>query len=310
MLSGSGQSIMKKSSFLSRLSRFGLCTFFLLIITAFMPYIISGSRYDVPEISELQGVPVSPESGNMVKVMTLNLAHGRSTDFSQLLLSKKRIEINLERVSSVILREKPDIAGFQEADGNSFWSGGHDHIRYISEKSGFSFFMHGYHIKAPYLSYGTAIASRLAVRYPAAITFAPSVFSPPKGFSAMSFKWPGTDLYVDALVLHLDFMSESARNRQIEETASFAEKRGFRPMIVMGDFNSSWDYKDSSVKKICSLLKLKAYRPDEKTLSTFPLTGGRIDWILVSEQMDFKSYRVIEDRISDHLGVVSEISLN
>jgi hypothetical protein len=35
----------------------------------------------------------------------------------------------------------------------------------------------------------------------------------------------------------------------------------------------------------------------------------RLDWILVSEELAFSSYRTLPDRLSDHLGVVAEIEL-
>jgi endonuclease/exonuclease/phosphatase family metal-dependent hydrolase len=308
--------MIKNRAFVSRLYWLAAFVIFLAVAAACMPYMISGQAYSVPGINELKTelknvpFPEEPEKSKTVMVMTLNLAHGRGTGFSQLLLPKDRIEKNLDTVSEVIKKVNPDIAGFQEADGPSFWSGGYDHIQQISERSGFPFFIHGFHIDAPYLSYGTAIASKLEVKDPVFITFQTAPFLPPKGFSAMSFIWPGTDQAVDLIVLHLDFMSESSRNRQIDEVAAFAEKKGHRPMIVMGDFNCSWDSKDSSVKKLCTLLRLKAYKPDERTLATFPLTGSRIDWILLSDQMNFKSYRVIEDIISEHLAVAGEIELS
>lgn len=307
--------MIKNRAFFFRLFWLAAFVVFLAVAAACMPYMISGQAYSVPGINELKTeskkIPFSEEPVNRktVRVMTLNLAHGRGTDFSQLLLSEKKIRSNLYRVSEVVKEVNPDLVGFQEADGPSFWSGRYDHVRQISEKSGFPFFIHGFHVDAPYLSYGTAIASKLEMKEPVFTTFETSPFSPPKGFSAVSFQWPGTDQAVDVIVLHLDFMSESSRNRQIDEIAAFAGKRGQRHRIVMGDFNSSWDNENSSVKNLCSLLKLKAYRPDEKTPVTFPLSGRRIDWILVSDNLDFRSYRVLDDMISDHLAVFGEIEL-
>jgi len=33
----------------------------------------------------------------------------------------------------------------------------------------------------------------------------------------------------------------------------------------------------------------------------------RLDWILVSEELDFVRYVTLPDRLSDHLGVVAEV---
>jgi len=287
--------------------------FFVVLISAsILPYMISGSSKSTPEIIEIsknRNIQESHDYTETIKIMTLNIAHGRGTDFNQLFVSQKQIDTNIEHISRVLLREKPHIVGFQEADGPSFWSGKKDHINQIAEKSGLYTFFHGYHIKAPYLAYGTAMASIFNIENPAYVTFSPSAFSPPKGFSVGSFNWPGTQQLIDVIILHLDFISDSKRKAQIEEITSFIESRTKRPVIAMGDFNSSWNNKDSSVKKICSDLNLSAYNPDDKSLSSFPLTDKRLDWILISNQLEFVSYKTLQDNVSDHFGVISEIRL-
>lgn len=280
---------------------------------AIMPFFISGSKMGIPEIIESKPDSEADsflKADGTVRVMTINIAHGRGTDFNQILLSKQQINDNIEDISKILVREKPHIVGFQEADGPSFWSGGSDHIKAISEKSGYSFSFHGYHIDAPSLNYGTAISSKIKIENAEFLTFSSSIFSPPKGFSICSFKWPGSNIYADVMVLHLDFLSEARRNSQIEEIISYMSKREKRPLIVMGDFNSSWDGSDSSVKKICNALDLNSFRPEDKNNSTFPFSDKRIDWILVSDQIQFLSYKTIEDKISDHLAVVSDLSMN
>lgn len=292
-----------------------LGAFFLVVVimAALMPFMISGHRQAIPDIIETQRTQTLPDpnsSASVLKIMTLNMAHGRGNSFSQLFLSENSIDSNLDDIARVLIREKPHIVGFQEADGPSFWSGGKDHIRTISEKADYYFSFHGYHIRAPFLAYGTALASRIKIENPSYLTFSIGLFAPPKGFSVASFKWPGTEIYVDIVILHLDFISESKRNRQIEEITSYMKSRKSKPLIVMGDFNSSWNTPDSSVKKMCNLLKLKAFMPEDENLSSFPFSGKRIDWILISDQMKFVDYRILQDKISDHLGVVSEIGLN
>lgn len=42
---------------------------------------------------------------------------------------------------------------------------------------------------------------------------------------------------------------------------------------------------------------------------TYPPRNSRYDWILISDELEFKTYQVIISRISDHLAVVSEIVL-
>jgi endonuclease/exonuclease/phosphatase family metal-dependent hydrolase len=56
-------------------------------------------------------------------------------------------------------------------------------------------------------------------------------------------------------------------------------------------------------------MKLDAWRPDADGLTTFPGLRKRLDWILVSEELEFKSSEVLPDEVSDHLGVKAEIGL-
>jgi len=294
------------------LYKLGSLLFILIIIAGIMPYLIAGSPNASPEIVKIPeniDAVEHTDSIESIKIMTLNLAHGRGMNFNQLFVSKKQIDENINIISHALKQVHPDIAGFQEADGPSFWSGDKDHIKQIAKQSGLYSFFHGYHITAPCLSYGTALASRWDIQDAAYVTFTPGLFAPPKGFSVGSLKWPGTEIFIDVIILHLDFISESKRNSQIEEIRAFMEKRAKRPVIAMGDFNSTWNNSDSSVKKICSALNLRSYKPNDKNLSSFPFTNKRIDWILISNQLEFVSYRTLDEQISDHLAVVCDIKL-
>ena len=56
---------------------------------------------------------------DVLKVMTLNLAHGRKDRWHQMLLKRRQIEEHLDHIAEVICREKPDVIALQEADGPS-----------------------------------------------------------------------------------------------------------------------------------------------------------------------------------------------
>jgi endonuclease/exonuclease/phosphatase (EEP) superfamily protein YafD len=45
-------------------------------------------------------------------------------------------------------------------------------------------------------------------------------------------------------------------------------------------------------------------------LETFARFGHRLDWVLISPGFTFHSYKVIEDKVSDHRAVVAELALN
>ena len=54
-------------------------------------------------------------------------------------------------------------------------------------------------------------------------------------------------------------------------------------------------------------LSLSTYELYSEELQTSPFHNRRIDWILISPELKFHSYTVLEDRVSDHLAVVSEL---
>ena len=82
-----------------------------------------------------------------------------------------------------------------------------------------------------------------------------------------------------------------------------------RPVIIMGDFNAEWQ-KNSTVQYISQELALSAYNPEGSGLETFPGFGERLDWILVSRGISFRSYQVVQDTVSDHRGVIAELELD
>jgi len=114
---------------------------------------------------------------------------------------------------------------------------------------------------------------------------------------------------VDVVSVHLDFSSEITRRQQARELIAELQGRG-RPVIVMGDLNTDWHHQDSSVRLIAGELGLTAYSPAGEGLETFPWSGKRLDWILLSDELRFRSYRVMSEVLSDHHGVVAEIVLD
>jgi endonuclease/exonuclease/phosphatase family metal-dependent hydrolase len=52
---------------------------------------------------------------------------------------------------------------------------------------------------------------------------------------------------------------------------------------------------------------MKVYQPDDKHLQTYLKRGKRLDWILISDELDFVSHEVLPDVVSDHLVVVATL---
>lgn len=255
--------------------------------------------------------PVQPvntaDSG--LRVMTLNMAHGRGDSFHQLLQTTDTTMGNLDAIALMLNREQPDVIALQEADGPSFWSGNFNHIAYLAERSPYSWAVNGRQVDGIGLAYGTALLSSFELQQPQAITFDPSLAMIRKGFVVSTIDWPGQpDVKVDIVSVHLDFSSEFTRRQQARELIAVMRGRGL-PMIVMGDLNTDWHQEDSTVHLIADELDMNVHSPDVQGLETFPLSGKRLDWILLSGELEFSSYRVVSDVLSDHRGVVAEVVL-
>lgn len=245
-----------------------------------------------------------------LRVMTLNVAHGRGQAFHQLLQKADTTVHNLNEISAMLQREQADVVALQEADGPSYWSGNFHHVDYLARQGVFSNAVNGMHVDGLGLAYGTALLSKLELRHAAAVTFNPDLAVTPKGFVVSTIDWPGQPhVHLDVVSLHLDFSSEDTRRQQARELIEFMRDRG-RPMIVMGDFNADWGGKDSVVRLIAGELALNAYDPAAKGQITFPFRNKRLDWILVSSGLEFREYQVVADAVSDHRGVIAELVTN
>lgn len=293
-----------------RLLRIGVILFIV-----FLQACATGDRRAVPEIqyfgiAEQALLQPVRDTGPGLKVMTFNMAHGRGDSFHQLLQSTDTTRANLDAFASMLTREQPDVVALQEADGASFWSGNFNHLAYLAERSPHSWAVNGRQVQGAGLIYGTALLSSLELQQPQAVTFDPALSMIRKGFVVSSVDWPGQPgVRVDVVSVHLDFSSEFTRRLQARELIAELQDRG-RPVIVMGDLNTDWQHEDSTVRLIAGELGLSAYSPDGQNLETFPWNGKRLDWILLSGELRFHSYRVMSDVLSDHRGVVAEVILD
>ena len=251
----------------------------------------------------------SDTAGSSLRIMTVNIAHGRGESFHQLLQDTDTTVANLDSIATLLRCSGVDIVALQEADGPSFWSGNFNHVDYLANNGAFSQSVQGMHVDGLGLAYGTALMANLALNNPKAITFDPSLSPVPKGFVVSTVKWPGNaDIDVDIVSVHLDFASAAIRRQQAAELIETLRRRG-HPVIIMGDFNDGWE-ENSTVRHISEALALTAWSPEETGLETFPAFSERLDWILVSPELSFRSYNVLPDPISDHRSVLAEVTLN
>ncbi len=251
-------------------------------------------------------LPPKPEGA--LRVLTLNVAHGRALAFNQAFLKGPTIVANLDAVAAVLERQAPDVVGLQEADGSSTWSGGFDHVAYLARAAGLPATHRGDHagkdLGGARIDYGTALLGREGLRTPASHAFDTS-WRDTKGFVIATVPvaaFGGVE--VDVASVHLDFLSPGARRRQLEQLADALSQRR-RPLVVLGDFNCGWD---SCLRDFATPLGLSSPRAGA---STFPADSPsrRLDWILISEELAFAAHHVLPVTVSDHRPVVADLVL-
>jgi endonuclease/exonuclease/phosphatase family metal-dependent hydrolase len=246
-----------------------------------------------------------------LKVLTLNVAHGRKDGTNQLFLSKATIEANLTDIANVLTKEDAEIVALQEADGPSGWSGSFDHVASIAKQATYPWYYRANHATSRMFTYGTAILSRLPISKTIEHTFKPSPPTLNKGFLLSRVAWKPKsnsthEVFIDIVSVHLDFSRRGVRQQQIDEMANALSNRK-NPMIILGDFNSNWFSEASVVKDLAERAGFKVYKPGADNMSTYVSKERRLDWILISNELSFVSYRVLPDVISDHFAVVAEV---
>ena len=246
-----------------------------------------------------------------LKVMTLNLAHGRKDGLNQLFISKATIRNNLGEIAAFLDKAGADVVALQEADAPSLWSGNFDHVALLAEQAGYPVFESSNQATSWFFSYGTALLSRVSLSGVQHHSFRPSPPTMSKGYTLGQIMWQpqaGEPVLVDIVSVHLDFSRKSVREQQSAELSETLAGRG-NPMIIMGDFNSDWFADEEVVRSLAERTGLHVYQPEAGNFSTYRSSARRFDWILISKQLEFVSFEVMPDILSDHFAVVAEIAM-
>ena len=245
-----------------------------------------------------------------LKVVTLNLAHGRKDGINQLFKSAGTIRQNLEEIAIILDKHGADIVALQEADAPSFWSGSFDHVTLLAEQAGYPFSESSNQAGSRFFSYGTALLSKVALSGVVHHTFRPSPPTMNKGYTLGQLVWQAgkrEPVLVDIFSVHLDFSRKRVREQQSAELSETLAGRG-NPIIIMGDFNSDWTADEQVVRALAERADLHVYRPEAVDLATYS-NNKRYDWILISKQLEFVSFEVLPDILSGHSAMVAEIRM-
>jgi endonuclease/exonuclease/phosphatase family metal-dependent hydrolase len=256
---------------------------------------------------------IAPPADGSVRLLTLNVAHGRKLATHQALLSPLTVRRNLEEIAALLRSSFADVFALQEADGPSAWSGNFDHVELLARLTERHAHFRGDHnafnLAGTALASGTALLSRLPLEQPRSLRFGTS-WRDTKGFVAATVPvaaWGGAEL--DVVSLHLEPFNPVVRRQQVRRLAdSIGHSR--RPLVVLGDFNCSWSEQARQLRPLARELGLRPYQPGHRA-PTYPSRRPwrRLDWILVSADLDFAGYHTLPNPVSDHLGVAADLVL-
>jgi len=248
-----------------------------------------------------------------LSVLTLNLAHGRKDSFNQMLQKTSDTRRNLDDIATFITDSGADIVAFQEADFASRWSGKFNHVEYISQRSPYPCSIHAHHATKYMYDFGTALLSTVPYTNSLKHTFAPSPPTTNKGFVLGEVRWNpdgrlAEPVTVSVISVHLDFSRKKVREAQTEEMQAVLPDLE-EPVIILGDFNADWNSKDSAIKAIVADGNFKVYQPEATHLGTYKSGKHRLDWILISNDLEFVTYEVPQLVLSDHQPIQATLKL-
>lgn len=254
---------------------------------------------------------IKVQQGNstaVLRVATLNLAHGRKDSFNQVFVSEDSHKENLDDIAEVLSRHKPHVVALQEADAESRWSGSFDHVAHLASGAEYPWRVHESNAENWLFSFGTAMLSGVPLTESIKHTFEASPPTLDKGFVLAQIEWPAGDgnkkRKIDILSVHLDFSRQSVRDSQIKEIIEVLAARS-NPTIIMGDFNSEWLGELSVIRELATNTHFYTYKPGSPDYNTYK--DKRLDWILITRDLEFVSYKVLPDTLSDHAMIVSDI---
>jgi endonuclease/exonuclease/phosphatase family metal-dependent hydrolase len=253
-----------------------------------------------------------------LRLLTLNIAHGRGLSTYQGFHSARGIERNLNRIAHLIRKTEPHVVALQEVDEDSHWNKRIHLLEMLQGKSGYPYGYLGVHNRREGrlpLAYGNGLLSRLPIEYAEHRAFGQASLGE-KGFMFAELALPQAQLPV--VNLHLDFRSRRRRIRQIERLIDYLDERAdgavsgpfFQP-VICGDFNAREGRPADAVRHLFRYLQERcAYQlyPQGKC-RTFPsvLPTHGIDFFFIPPAYRVRRCEVLRSYVSDHRPILIEL---
>ena len=283
------------------------------------------------------GTQPEPAKGT-IRVACYNIAHGRGLAESNWDGGDAATRLaRLDDIAELLREINADVVVLNEVDFDTSWSNNINQAAVLAEKAGYPFRVEERNLDFRVLHrtwrFGNAILSKYPISDAAAVDL-PS-------FAGWETMLAGKKRAVRCDVtagqkkfrifgLHLSHRSEEVRERSAAKVVQLVRESP-HPCVVMGDLNSTPpgfpkssetpDGKnaittiDTSADLHRQFVDILAYGPqhalpfNEKNL-TFRADDPQIiiDWIYLSQSMEFEQYRTVNSLLSDHRPVVADFS--
>ncbi len=254
-----------------------------------------------------------------LRILTLNIAHGRGLSTYQGFHGVRGIERNLLRIARLLEREAADIVAMQEVDEDSHWNKHIHLLDFIQAKVGYMHSHLGVHNRRggrlP-LAYGNAVLSNFPIEHADHQAFGAAELGE-KGFLYTEHSLP--DGHLPIVNLHLDYKSRLRRIEQIERLIVFLEQRHaqkggetYLSPIVCGDFNSRSAKSNDAVAHLFNYLEERcAYQLYPQRGRTFPslLPVHGLDFVFVPPSYKVLKCEILRAYVSDHRPVLIELQM-
>ena len=297
-----------------------------------IPYISSrvAAAWQMVAVYELPESSAPIENNGRLRVACYNIAHGRGLASSNLtggdLEERSR---RLREIAEQLRQMDADVVVLNEVDFESSWSYGVNQAEELARLAGYPYRVEQRNLDLRVAFWTLRFGNAVLSRYP--ITSSQLIDLP--GDSRLETTLGGkkraicadircADRTIRVIGAHLSFRSEPVRvasANMIRDVASQSDV----PVVLAGDMNSTPPEFPQSISTVDNQNAITTLTCDEcfsclpqssaaTTDLTFPSDDPCrvIDWIMVSADLNFVAYDVIDSTLSDHKAVVAEISLS